>query len=59
LGRTPTLRDPNDDMALETAVNGRAEWIVTFNERDFGTVTRRFGVGVCTPAQVLKAWEEE
>ena len=55
----PTLRDPNDDMVLETAVNGHAEWIVTFNERDFGTVARRFGMGVCTPAEVLKAWEEK
>ncbi|MCB1752642.1 MAG: putative toxin-antitoxin system toxin component, PIN family, partial [Gammaproteobacteria bacterium] len=32
----PTLRDPNDEMVLETAVNGRADAIVTFNIRDYG-----------------------
>ncbi|WP_416211552.1 PIN domain-containing protein [Frankia sp. Cas3] len=55
----PTLRDPDDDMVLETAVNGHAEWIVTFNRRDFGTATEQFGIGVCTPAAALKMWEEQ
>ncbi|WP_322778887.1 PIN domain-containing protein [Frankia sp. Cas4] len=55
----PTLRDPDDDMVLETAVNGHAEWIVTFNRRDFGTVTEQFEIGVCTPAAALKMWEEQ
>jgi predicted nucleic acid-binding protein len=31
----PTLRDPDDDMVLEAAVNGQAHAIVTFNRRDF------------------------
>lgn len=31
----PKLRDPNDDMVLETAINGGADAIVTFNKRDF------------------------
>ena len=31
----PMLPDPNDEMVLETAINGRADAIVTFNERDF------------------------
>jgi len=31
----PKLRDPNDDMVLETAMNGGADAIVTFNARDF------------------------
>ena len=30
----PQLRDPGDEMVLEAAVNGRAELLVTFNERD-------------------------
>jgi putative PIN family toxin of toxin-antitoxin system len=36
----PTLHDPNDEMVLETAVNGRADAIVTFNLKDYGAVTR-------------------
>jgi predicted nucleic acid-binding protein len=29
--------DPSDEMVLETAVNGRADVLVTFNQRDYGT----------------------
>ena len=50
----PRLRDPNDDMVLETAVNGRAEGIATFNTRDFADVARDFGVAVLAPADVLR-----
>jgi predicted nucleic acid-binding protein len=33
--RTRTmLPDPNDEMVLETAINGCADAIVTFNDRD-------------------------
>ena len=28
----PLLSDPRDDMVLETAVNGRADLLVTFNQ---------------------------
>jgi predicted nucleic acid-binding protein len=45
----PQLRDPSDEMVLETAVNGRADLLVTFNERDHGTVPERFGIQVTTP----------
>ena len=31
----PQLSDPNDEMVLETAVNGRADALVTHNVRDF------------------------
>src|ERR1700732_1166945 len=31
----PMLPDADDDMVLETAINGRADGIVTFNRRDF------------------------
>ena len=45
----PQLRDPADEMVLETAVNGRADLLVTFNERDYGMAPRRFGIEVMTP----------
>jgi putative PIN family toxin of toxin-antitoxin system len=50
----PRLRDPNDDMVLETAVNGRAEGITTFNIRDFREAVHDFGIAVLTPADVLR-----
>jgi len=45
----PQLRDPNDEMVLEVAVNGRADALVTFNLRDFGNVPNRFGVELLLP----------
>lgn len=50
----PATRDPDDDMVLETAVNGRADPIVTFNVRDFETVARRFGIEVLLPGVALR-----
>lgn len=50
----PRLRDPGDEMVLETAVNGRAEAIVTFNTRDFGTAPQDFGVAVLKPSEALR-----
>jgi PIN domain-containing protein len=38
----PTLPDPNDEMVPETAINGRAGAIVTFNEENFRPVATRF-----------------
>jgi len=50
----PQLRDPSDEMVLETAVNGRADLLVTFNERDYGTVPERFGIQVTTPRRAME-----
>ncbi len=50
----PQLRDANDEMVSETAVNGKADSIVTFNCRDFGRVPARFGIGVLMPVEVLR-----
>lgn len=50
----PTLSDPGDEMVLETAVNGRAQAIVTFNRRDYADVTRAFGIEVLLPGEVLR-----
>jgi hypothetical protein len=50
----PKLRDADDEMVLEAAVNGRADVIVTFNTRDFGRAAEEFGIGLALPAQLLK-----
>jgi putative PIN family toxin of toxin-antitoxin system len=50
----PQLRDAGDEMVLETAVNGQADAIVTFNLRDYGTAPSRFGLTVLTPANMLR-----
>lgn len=50
----PQLSDAADEMVLETAVNGRADAIVTFNRRDFGDAPARFGIGVLSPADALR-----
>ena len=49
----PQLRDPGDEMVLEAAVNGRADALVTFNVRDFGTVPARFGVELMIPREAI------
>src|SRR5712691_1438301 len=49
----PRLSDPNDDMVLETAVNGNADAIVTFNQRDFKETRRGWGaVGAYSPPNI-------
>jgi predicted nucleic acid-binding protein len=49
----PQLRDASDEMVLETAVNGRADALVTFNMRDFGTAPARFGIEVLLPREAI------
>jgi predicted nucleic acid-binding protein len=50
----PTLRDPDDDMVLEVAVNGQADAIVTFNLRDFSMVRTRFGIPILSPGEAYE-----
>jgi putative PIN family toxin of toxin-antitoxin system len=47
----PLLPDIDDDMVLETAVNGRTDCIVTFNRRDFALARQQFGIAVLSPAE--------
>jgi predicted nucleic acid-binding protein len=49
----PLLPDANDDMVLETAINGGASWIISFNIRDFGTVGSRFGSHAILPREAV------
>lgn len=51
----PRLKDPADEMVLETAVNGEADWLVTFNVRHLADAAREFGIRVMRPCD---AWME-
>lgn len=51
----PMLRDPNDEMVLEVAVNGAADWLLTFNERDFSGA-ERLGVRIERPGLAWRSW---
>jgi predicted nucleic acid-binding protein len=50
----PSLRDADDDMVLEVAVNGQADAVVTFNRRDFRPATERFGIEVLLPGAAIE-----
>jgi predicted nucleic acid-binding protein len=49
----PFLPDADDDMVLETAVNGQADILVTLNRRHFARAVGLFGVEILSPAQAL------
>jgi len=49
----PVLNDADDDMVLETAMNGRADAIITFNRRHFTPAMTQFGIDVLIPAEVM------
>jgi putative PIN family toxin of toxin-antitoxin system len=50
----PQLNDVADEMVLETAINGRANGIVTFNIRHFAPASR-FGIDVIYPADAIRS----
>lgn len=49
----PQLVDVADEMVLETAINGRADCIVTFNTAHF-IPAEHFGVEVVTPGELMR-----
>jgi putative PIN family toxin of toxin-antitoxin system len=49
----PQLGDVADEMVLETAINGRADCIVTFNIRHFGPAAR-FGIKPIRPDEAMR-----
>jgi putative PIN family toxin of toxin-antitoxin system len=49
----PLLSDPDDDMVLETAVNGRADLLVTFNQQDFAAAAKGFAHKTMRPSEAL------
>jgi predicted nucleic acid-binding protein len=53
------LSDLNDEMVLETAINGRADATVTFNDRDFRPVAARLRCSVVRPGEAIRRLVEE
>lgn len=53
----PMLRDPDDEMVLETAANGQADRLLTFNERHFAGADR-LGVIVERPGPAWRSWRQ-
>ena len=49
----PFLRDSFDDKVLETAVNGQAKAIITYNTKDFSGVKKYFDIDILTPAELF------
>jgi putative PIN family toxin of toxin-antitoxin system len=54
----PQLRDAEDEMVLEAAVNGQAQAIVAFNQRDYGNAPARFGIEMLLPAEAFRRIKE-
>ena len=50
----PQLSDANDDMVLETAVNGNADAVVTFNQADFAPLSERFDCRLILPREAVR-----
>ena len=48
----PLLRDPDDEMVLEVALNAPTDAIVTHNVRDFAPA-RAMGVEIAVPGEII------
>ena len=49
----PMLRDADDEMVLEAALNGQADAIVTHNVRDFAPI-QGLGLEIATPGDIVR-----
>ena len=49
----PFLKDKNDDMVLELAVESESDYIISFNKRNFVGI-EKFNLQVLTPKEFLK-----
>ena len=54
----PQARDPNDDLVLETAINGGADAVASFNVADMQAGAQRFGIAVERPGAVVRRMEQ-
>ncbi len=50
----PTGADQDDELVMETAINGRADMIATFNTRHMQHACRPFGILAQRPAHTLR-----
>jgi len=49
----PYLKDPQDDMILELAVESESDYIITYNKRDFEGIDK-FGLQTLNPKEFLE-----
>lgn len=54
----PHIKDPYDDHVLEAAFNGKCDYIVTYNIKDFSKAIE-LGIKAITPKEFIKIIEEE
>jgi predicted nucleic acid-binding protein len=50
----PQLRDADDEMIFEAAINAQERTIVTFNTKDFAMAADKFDVTLLKPRQLLE-----
>lgn len=50
----PLLNDPDDEMVIETAINGGAQLLVSFNLRDFGSAVEKFACKAVRPKDAVE-----
>ncbi len=55
----PRLKDVADEMVLETAVNGTADRLVTFNLKHLGEAALEFGIRAVKPGEALRQIAEK
>ena len=53
----PGAADPDDDLVLETAINGAANAIASFNLADMSAGAAPFGIAVERPVDILRRIE--
>ncbi len=53
----PQLTDADDEMVLETAANGRADRLATFNLRHLAPAASRFGIRAVRPIMIWRELE--
>ena len=49
----PQIKDPKDDMVLELVTNAQADYLVTYNLKDFKQAAKKFNFTLVTPKQFL------
>jgi putative PIN family toxin of toxin-antitoxin system len=55
----PHLADPGDELVLETAVNGGADMIASFDLRHLAAAAARFGIVVARPGTIVRRLQEQ